>query len=91
MYSPETSSLKRKFGNFLVKYRGLHIEDDQELILLEKAVKIYILNYLDEYEGPKKKKLKEGSLRALMASTAATNTPQKDVLEVLIINVKAGV
>lgn len=47
-YSPRAQTLKRKFGNLPVRYMRVRIEDDEEFKILEKVVKRYQFNLLDE-------------------------------------------
>ncbi|CAH1106815.1 unnamed protein product [Psylliodes chrysocephalus] len=47
-YSPRTGTLKRKFGNLPVRYMRVKIQTDEEFKMLEKVVKRYKFNLLDE-------------------------------------------
>lgn len=49
-YSSERKTLKKKIVNILIKYIGINIETDSEIILLRKAAKRYkfVVNSNDE-------------------------------------------
>nr|CAI5862115.1 unnamed protein product [Callosobruchus analis] len=47
-YSPRTATLKRKFGNLPVRYMRVRIDKEQDFKILEKVVRRYHFNLLDE-------------------------------------------
>ena len=47
-YSPRAATLKRKFGNLPVRYMRAKIESNEDFKILEKVVKRYKYNLLDE-------------------------------------------
>nr|CAI5856030.1 unnamed protein product [Callosobruchus analis] len=47
-YSPRTATLKRKFGNLPVRYIRVRIDKEQDFKILEKVVRRYHFNLLDE-------------------------------------------
>lgn len=66
-----------------VKYCRLNIDNEQELVLFEKAVRTFTFNVEDDDE-PEKKKMKGNSFPAVTGpSEASTSSTQKEVLEVL--------
>lgn len=65
-----------------MKYCRLNIENDQELALFEKALKIFSFNYALEDDGePEKKRLKNGSGNSAPASSSSKKTEVNEVLE----------
>nr|CAI5857598.1 unnamed protein product [Callosobruchus analis] len=47
-YSPRAATLKRKFGNLPVRYMRVKIDKEQDFKILEKVVRRYRFNLLDE-------------------------------------------
>nr|CAI5864052.1 unnamed protein product [Callosobruchus analis] len=47
-YSPRTATLRRKFGNLPVRYMRVRIDKEQDFKILEKVVRRYHFNLLDE-------------------------------------------
>nr|CAH7712137.1 unnamed protein product [Callosobruchus chinensis]CAH7758488.1 unnamed protein product [Callosobruchus chinensis] len=47
-YSPRTATLKRKFGNLPVRYMRVRIDKDEDFKILERVVRRYRFNLLDE-------------------------------------------
>nr|CAI5821761.1 unnamed protein product [Callosobruchus analis] len=47
-YSPRATTLKRKFGNLPVRYMRVKIDKEQDFKILEKVVRRYRFNLLDE-------------------------------------------
>jgi hypothetical protein len=47
-YSPRGSTLKRKFGNLPVRYLRTKLEKEEEFKILEKVVRKYKFNLLEE-------------------------------------------
>nr|CAI5838021.1 unnamed protein product [Callosobruchus analis] len=47
-YSPRTATLRRKFGNLPVRYMRMRMDREQDFKILEKVVRRYHFNLLDE-------------------------------------------
>lgn len=86
-YSPKDSTLKRKFGNLPVKYCRLNVDNEQELVLFEKALRQYTFNCVEEddqvLQHPDKKKVKLSSIPALPSTSSGKQDEVLEVLELL--------
>lgn len=49
-YSPKEQTLKKKFGNLPIKYVRMHIESEEELMILDKAMRLFTFNCESEGE-----------------------------------------
>nr|CAI5856205.1 unnamed protein product [Callosobruchus analis] len=65
-YSPRAATLKRKFGNLPVRYMRVKIDKEQDFKILEKVVRRYRFNLLDEQvEDPDNSRVEGGGKRKL--------------------------
>lgn len=76
-YSPRTTTLIRKFGNLPVQYFRAKLENDEQILLFERAVKKYSFNLeedieLIEEQLSKRKKIKSADLKQLPAPSTSS-------------------
>nr|CAI5830778.1 unnamed protein product [Callosobruchus analis] len=76
-YSPRAATLKRKFGNLPVRYMRVKIDKEQDFKILEKVVRRYRFNLLDEQVEDLDNSRVEGAT-ASVAAAAAAAAPRMD-------------